>query len=463
MPRVEFGTDGIRGIVDEWPFISPVVVKIGQALGQYVQEWSRHKRPFVVVGRDTRPSGADILHCLEAGLRDQGVDVIDLEVMTTPGVAFLVRRLQADLGVIVSASHSPFGYNGIKLVKRNGLRLQREEEIEIETLIDYCIAQAPNLADDSGQHTAGQHLIENYIQDHVAWCLAKSLAGFRVVLDCADGAASRVAPETFQRLGANVVAINCAVEGRNINYRCGSEHVREHPQDLMGVMQQHGAAYGFAFDGDGDRLVVVDSGGQVFDGTDLLFVLAMHYRSRDLLRGDAVVTTSIANRGLEEALGQAGIQTVYTKKGDKNLEATMWAGDYLLGGEVSGNIIINDGHHTAADAIYTALVLAGVLASNPGVGLSSLAAPLQKHPQVTTSFPVPNTITLEQRESLDNQIGDKEAELGEGSRILWWQATTEPGVFRVRVEGSRRSTLEEVSKTADAVRHLVRQAAETRC
>jgi phosphoglucosamine mutase len=165
---------------------------------------------------------------------------------------------------------------------------------------------------------------------------------------------------------------------------------------------------------------------------------------------------------LEEALGQAGIQTVYTKKGDKNLEAAMWAGDYLLGGEVGGNIIINDGHHTAADAIYTALVLAGVLARDPDVGLRDLAAPLRKHPQVTISFRVPGTITLEQRGFLDNQMEEKEAELGEGSRILWWQATTEPGTCRVMVEGSRKSTLEEVARMADAVRHLIEQAAEPR-
>lgn len=460
MPRIEFGTDGIRGIVEEWPFVPHIVVRIGQALGQYVSGRPRRERPFVVIGRDTRPSGTGIVHCLEAGLRDQGVDVIDLGIMTTPGVAFLTRRLQADLGVIVSASHSPFEYNGIKLLRYNGLRLQREEEIEIEALADYCIAQAPNLAADPGQRTEGQHLVENYIQDHVAWCPARSLEGFKIVLDCADGAASRVAPEAFQRLGADAIAVNCAVEGRNINRHCGSEHVREHPQDLIEAMQRHGAAYGFAFDGDGDRLVVVDSGGRVFDGTDLLFVLAMYFHSQNLLREDSVVTTSIANRGLEEALGESSIQAVYTKKGDKNLEAAMWAGDYLLGGEVSGNIIINDGHHTAADAIYTALVLAGVLVRDPDISLRDWAASLQKHPQVTISFPMPNTITVEQRESLDDQIREKEAALGEGSRILYWSASTEPGTFRVMVEGSRDSTLDEASKTADAIRQLIQQAAE---
>jgi phosphoglucosamine mutase len=198
MSRIEFGSDGIRGIVDEWPFLSPVVVRIGKALGQYVLKRSEH--PSMVIGRDTRPSGEKLLHCLTAGLTGQSVDVINLGVMTTPGVAFFAKRLEADLGVIVSASHSPLEYNGIKLVKQNGLRLQREEEIEVESLISDFVSKAVNLADTTGQETDGRHLIEFYIQDHVECCPITSLKGLRVVLDCADGATSRVAPPAFSRL-----------------------------------------------------------------------------------------------------------------------------------------------------------------------------------------------------------------------------------------------------------------------
>ena len=458
MPRVEFGTDGIRGVAGEWPLVSPIAVRIGQALGQFVCRRSEH--PSVVIGRDTRPSGVDLLPCLVAGLTGQGVNVTNLGVMTTPGVAFLARRLRADLGVAISASHSSFEYNGIKLVGPNGLRLQREEEIEIESLINEFSVRAVEYVTSLGQQADGQHLIELYIQNHVERCLAESLESLRVVLDCANGSASRVAPEVFRRLGAEVVVVHCAVEGRSINYRCGSEYTREHPQDLVEVMQQHGAAYGFAFDGDGDRLIVVDSGGQVFDGNDLLFVLAMYFHSQGLFRGDAVVTTHISNRGLEESLSHAGIQTVYTSKGDKNLEAAMWEGDYLLGGETGGNIIINDGHHTAADAVYAALVLAGVLLQNQDVGLREMAASLWKRPQVTVSFEMSNKLTLGQREELQAQISDVQAGLGENSRILFWESSTEPGVFRVMAEGSRESTLEEVSKTANAVRQLIQQTAD---
>jgi phosphoglucosamine mutase len=377
--------------------------------------------------------------------------------MTTPGIAFLTRRLRAGLGVTVSASHSPLEYNGIKLVGTNGLRLQREEEIEIERLIEESTTKPLKVAYSLGQETDGQHLIEIYIQDHVERCPAESLEGLKVVLDCANGAASRVAPEVFRRLGAEAVAVSCTFEGSGINYRCGSEHVRGHPQDLLGVMKQRGALYGFAFDGDGDRLVVVDSDGRVYDGNDLLFVLAMHFHSQGLLRGDTVVTTQIANRGLEEALNRAGIRMVCTSKGDKNLEAAMWGGDHLLGGETGGNIIINDGHHSAADAVYTALVLGGALIQNPGASLRDMAAPLRKRSQVTVSFEISERLTLEQGEMLQARIRDKQAAIGEDGRILYWESSTEPGVFRVMVEGSRSSTLEEVSKTAEAVRRLIEQ------
>jgi phosphoglucosamine mutase len=203
----------------------------------------------------------------------------------------------------------------------------------------------------------------------------------------------------------------------------------------------------------------VDADGRVFDGNDLLFVLAMYFHSQGLLRGDVIVTTRLANRGLEEALSHAGIQTVYTSKGDKNLEAAMWGGDYLLGGEIGGNIIINDGHHTAADAVYAALVLGGALVQNRDISLRKLAATLQKRPQVMVSFEVTNRLTLEQRETLQKQVKDVQAEIGEDSRILFWESSTEPGVLRVMVEGDRESKLEEMSRAANAVRQLIQQTA----
>jgi phosphoglucosamine mutase len=460
MDRIEFGADGIRGIVGEWPLVAPVAVRIGQALGRFVCGRSDH--PSVVIGRDTRPSGERLLHNLVAGLVGQGVDVIDLGVMTTPGVAFLTRREEADLGVIVSASHSPLEYNGIKLVTGNGLRLQREEEIEVELLIEEAVAKNSEPASILGEEIDGQNLIELYVWDHVEYCPVKSLAGLNVVLDCANGAASRVAPEAFKLLSADVTIVNRALEGTSINYHCGSEYAREHPQDFAKTVRKHEARYGFAFDGDGDRLVIVDEPGRSFDGNDLLFTLAVYYHFQGLLRGNAVVTTRIANRGLEEALSSLGIRTVYTSKGDKNLEAMMWGGDYMLGGEVGGNIIINDGHHTAADAVYAALVLGGVLAEEDN-GLGKLLDDhgLKKHPQKTRSFEVAGPITLDQKEILKEKVQTMEAELGEGCRIRHWESSTEPGVYRVMVEGGRESTMEKVEEVAEATCQLIQRMAES--
>jgi phosphoglucosamine mutase len=460
MGRIEFGADGIRGITGEWPLIAPVAVRIGQALGRFICRRSKH--PCAVIGRDTRPSGTRLLHNLVAGLVEQGVDVIDLGVMTTPGVAFLTRRMGADLGVIVSASHSALEYNGVKLVTGSGLRLQREEEIEVERLIEESVAQSPDPAPSPGEEIDGQNLIELYVWDHVEYCPVKSLAGLNVVLDCADGAASWVAPEAFRLLGADATIVNCALEGTSINYRCGSEYAREHPQDFAETVRQHGAKYGFAFDGDGDRLVVVDEHGRLFEGEDLLFALAVHYHSRGLLGSSTVVTTRISNRGLEEALGGSGIRTVYTSKGDKNLEAAMWGGGHLLGGEAGGNIIINDGHHTAADAVYTALVLGGMLVEQGG-GLGELLDNhgLKKRPQKTRSFKMTSPITLEQKEILKEKIRNLETKLREGCRIRHWESSVEPGVYRVMVEGGRESTLEEVVEVVETTCWLIQRMAES--
>jgi phosphoglucosamine mutase len=456
-PRIEFGADGIRGRLGEWPFISSIAVRIGQALGRFLLR--RCDDPTAILGRDTRPSGARLLPCLAAGLVDQGVNAINVGIMTTPGVAFLTRRLQADLGVIVSASHSPLQYNGIKLVRQNGLRLQREDEIEIESLISALLDEPPECAAVLGQETDGEHLIELYIQDHIQRCPVQSLEGLRIVIDCADGAASRLAPEVLRRLGADLFVINDGIEGKSINFECGSEHVRTRPEDLARVVRGHDAAYGFALDGDGDRLVVVDSQAHLFDGHDLLLVLASHFHSQRLLRGDAVVTVHLANRGLAEALEHIGVRTIYTDKGDKNIEAAMWGGDYLLGGEPGGNIIINDGNHTAADAVYTSVVLAGILVNSRGVGLSTLAAPLKRRPQVIKSFELSTRVTLEQRAFLQEEIERKLIRLGQDGRIQFWDSSTEKDVVRVMVEGSHNCKLEEVAAMTEHVCDLIRQAA----
>jgi phosphoglucosamine mutase len=459
-PRIEFGADGIRGIAGQWPLVPQGVMGIGQALGRFLLAGTRS--PGVVIGRDTRPSSESLSRSLIEGMRDLGIHVIDLGVMTTPGIAFLTRRENAALGVIISASHNPFQYNGIKLVGQYGLRLQREDEIEIESLSnEFAITPLIPVA-VRGQQTDGHNLIELYTEEHVRRCPVESLAGFKIVLDCANGAAARVAPEVFARLGAEIIVVNDDVSGMNkINYLCGSEHVRHHPHDLVALVRQHGAAYGFAFDGDGDRLVAVDSEGHLYDGDDLLFVLATYYHSKNRLRGNTVITTHSANMGLDVALGRLGIKTIRTGKGDKSLEAEMWHGDYLLGSEQTGNIILNDGHHTAADAVYAALVLAGVLVGDPRAGLSDRVAALQKWPQVLASVYVQKTLPLEQIRELEQQRKRALETLGHGCRVMTWYSTTEPGLFRVLVEANPDNVLEEAVKATEAICQAVQRSTQS--
>jgi phosphoglucosamine mutase len=373
--------------------------------------------------------------------------------MTTPGVAFITRWNEADLGVAISASHASYEYNGIKLVDRHGLRLQREDELEIEALIRTCLSQGVKSAKPLGQETPMPDLmIDLYIQDHVKRFADTPLDGLCVVLDCAEGAASRVAPQVFERLGARVIAVNDNAEGANINHECGSEHVRECPDGMVECIHKHGAEYGYAFDGDGDRLVVVDTTGHAYDGFDLLFALARYYHSRGLLRQNVVVTERRANRGLEASLRRYGIKTVYTKNGDRNLEKEMWGEGYLLGSEAGGNFIINDGYHSVADAVYAALVLSRALVESRPETLGDLVAPLHRHPQSKHSINLRNSpLTPERRAELEQLREQKQEELGAGSRIDIWDSTTEPGTIRILVEGYRECSQARVDQIADDI------------
>jgi len=455
---IEFGADGIRGIVGKWPLVPEGAQTLGVTLGKFLRKRAEH--PVVVLGRDTRPSGIFLSEGLEGGMSKEGVDVIDLGVMTTPGIAYLTRRLQANLGVIISASHNPSQYNGIKLVGQNGLRLQREEEIEIEMLCAHTAVTEVVARAELGQQADASHLIEMYIGDHVRCCPAESLAGLRLVLDCANGAAARVAPTAFARLGADVITINDDLRGHRINFACGSEYARQQPRDLAAIVQQHDAMYGFAFDGDGDRLVVVDAEGNLFDGDDLLFVLALYFHSRNELRHNTIVTTRSGNAGLETSLEKFGVRITWAGKGDKALEAEMWRGDFLLGGEPTGNIILNDGHHTAADAVYTALFLAGVLVQDPGKTLLDRVAHLQKLPQVFAFTNIAEKKPLEEMMALRLEKKRLREILGDACRIETWYSSTEPDLLRVMVEGTAQSTLEQVEQAARSLCQIVQR--ETR-
>lgn len=330
MNKVRFGADGIRGIWDQWPFQMPALMHIGQALGQFVSR--RSESPVVVMGRDTRKSGQTVATCLMTGLLGQGVNVINLGIMPTPGVAYLTRRQGADMGLVVTASHSPGYMNGIKLVASSGLRLEPEDEMTIEALIENTLTVAVADHQVPGHSTDGENLILTYIFEHKRACPTDVLRGLRLVLDCSNGAASQVAPKIIRDLGAEVTVLNASLEGDRIGVASGSEYIRQNPERLAELLFVHNAQYGFSFDGDGDRLVVVDPAGNVYDGHDLIYLLALHFQEQGKLRGETVVITNQANRGLKTALQAVGIKTIETPNGDHNLEKALYSHGFTLGG-----------------------------------------------------------------------------------------------------------------------------------
>lgn len=492
MARLKFGADGIRYVAGQWPLTPQNAIYIGQALGRFVRSITTSSivsdsggedncPPTVVLGRDTRDRSDWVADGIEHGLLSQDVEVISVGVMPTPGIAFLTRSYAADLGVSVTASHNPWEYNGVKVFNRWGQRLLVEQERAIEDLIDDYIdgkaasdeppsldLSAHSLADVLRDHTAriaGENLVGKYILDHVTYIRDHVLAppvdsfkGFKVVLDCAHGAVSTVAPRVFTDLGADVIVRNSYAKGKLINHESGSEYVRQHRDELVDVVRQNGAAYGFAFDGDGDRLLVVDAEGRLFDGVDILYLLAVHLQARNLMRKRVLVTTPISNSGLTEALRPLGIKVRQPEgKGDRALEKEMWAKGYRLGGEYTGNIIINDGHHTAADAVYTALYLTGLLVQHPGRSLHDLTANLHKRPQVMAWTRIRQRHDLRSHRPLRARIKQAEQVLGKGAVLFPWFSSTESDLCRVMLEAKRDCAIDKVAVQAEGILTVVRE------
>lgn len=363
--RVEFDANGILSVERRETWSPSHIVHIGSSIGQFVRRRTEH--PCVVVGYDTQKSGGSPLHNLVGELTRQMVDVIDLGIMSAPGVAYLARHQKASLGIFISTSGDSSEPSGIRLVRQSGLRLGREEEIEIENSLDSPgLTSATDIA-NLGQQIDGQHLIELYIQDHVTRCPVESLVGLRIVLDCANGATSHIAPEVFRRLGAEIIVTNGDTSKGNTSYRNGSEYTREYPEGLLKVVRQRKAAYGFAFDRTGHRLMVIGADGKVWDGHDILAILGEHFcRQGRLKEGDVVVAVHPVAERLTNVLSSRGIEIVGAGGGIRGLEAAVWSGGYSLGGDLEGSVIIHDGSHTMADAVYTALLLSGVLVQKRG-------------------------------------------------------------------------------------------------
>ena len=439
-----FGTDGVRGLANR-DLTAELALDLSVAAAHVLGEAGAFadQRPTAVVARDPRASGEFLEAAVVAGLASAGVDVHRLGVVPTPGAAFLTAFLDADMGVMISASHNPMPDNGIKFLARGGHKLDDDIEILIENRLEEPWAR-PTGADVGriGDSRAG---VTTYVK-HLVDSVPGRLDGLTVVLDCANGAAFQVGPDVFHRLGATVHAINAEPDGQNINAGCGSTHMG----DLQKAVVEHGADVGFAFDGDADRCLAVDAEGNVVDGDHILAILALAARDEGRLLDDTVVATVMSNLGFVQAMNAAGITVLQTAVGDRYVLEAMRAGSFTLGGEQSGHVIMSD-FATTGDGVLTAVHMAARMAVT-GRPLADLATVMTRLPQVLLNVPDVDKARADTDPVLQGEIAAAAARLGETGRVLLRQSGTEP-LVRVMVEAP---TVELANEVAEHLAGVVR-------
>jgi phosphoglucosamine mutase len=444
MSRRYFGTDGIRGQANRHPMTSEVALKVGMAAGTVFQNGAHRHR--VVIGKDTRLSGYMLEAALMSGFTSVGMDVFLLGPMPTPAVAMLTRSLRADLGVMISASHNRFDDNGIKLFDPDGYKLSDETELEIEALIDGTTAKMLVAPDRIGRATRVESAQERYIE-FAKRTLPKDLRldGLRIVIDCANGAGYKVAPEALWELGAEVIKIGVEPNGRNINDKCGSTA----PGILCDKVRELRADIGIALDGDADRVVIVNEKGQIVDGDQLMAVIAQSWHASGKLSANGIVATVMSNLGLERYLDTLGLTMVRTGVGDRYVVEHMRRHGYNVGGEQSGHIVLSD-YITTGDGLVAALqVLAVVVKTGKPVSqVTSLFTPL---PQLLQNVRYASGKPLEDKRVL-KAIDAGKAKLGNTGRLVIRPSGTEP-VIRVMAEGDDEKLVSTVvGEIVEAVR-----------
>lgn len=438
-----FGTDGVRGVANRdvtAELALDVSVAAAHVLGAS-GAFAGH-RPRAVVGRDPRSSGEFLSAAVVAGLASAGVDVVDVGVLPTPGVAYLTGALGVDLGVMLSASHNPMPDNGIKFFARGGHKLSDDVEDAIEQRMGEPWDRP--IGADVGRVTADPGIAEELYIAHLVQTLPESVAGpgltgLRIAVDCANGAASNVGPITLRAAGADVVVINASPDGRNINDHCGSTHM----EPLRAAVVASGADLGVAFDGDADRCLAIDRTGAMVDGDQIMGILAIALRDRGELAHDTLVTTVMSNLGLTLAMTEAGIRTVQTAVGDRYVLEAMRNGGFGLGGEQSGHLVIAR-HATTGDGVLTALQL-GARITETGKSLAELAVGVARLPQVLVSVAGVDRTRADTDEGVLEAVLAAETTLGASGRVLLRPSGTEP-VVRVMVEATEREVAERVAK-----------------
>jgi phosphoglucosamine mutase len=464
--RQYFGTDGVRGHVGRGPLTPDFVTRLGYAAGKVLSRTASH--PTFVIGRDTRQSGQMLQSALTAGLLSSGATVIDLGVMPTPGVAFMVRKMSAEAGVVISASHNPVNENGIKFFNANATKLSEDIELQIEALLEQPIDLSQTTARDFGRAINGSDMKELYADHLVDEHQDLNLSGLKLLLDCANGAASWYAPEVFARLGAEVVVINASPTGRNINELAGSEHVRRFPEDLASLIRQYEANFGVVFDGDADRVIFVDEDGNLVDGDHMLAILADYFQHQDRLLGDTVVSTTMRNGALVNYFASRDIHFIETPVGDKYVMAALnelmahekRAGQIGLGGEQSGHIILMDAEHATGDGIRSAIYMFRAYLASGQTSLAALAESINKYPQVIASAVVAEKKGLDQLPEVAAMQDEIHASLPGLTRLNLRYSGTEPKV-RLMLEADNRHTEAELAEKAFALCAAVQEATGT--
>jgi phosphoglucosamine mutase len=444
MPKQYFGTDGIRGVPGTPPLDDATLHAVGQAVGAYLHQ--EHSGPHALIGMDTRESGPHIAGLLAAGLQETGVDVTLAGVLTTPGVACLVRQNDFHAGVVISASHNPFHDNGVKLFSHAGMKFPDAVEEEIEAAIPRFLKESPvsshALTADESLHAEYLEFLRNRVLD------GAKFDGMRIVLDCANGAAYKLGPELFRSLGCDVVTVGTAPDGRNINQGCGSLHLDE----LQYRVPAEKAVLGVAFDGDADRALFVSSVGKIVNGDGVLLAAARFLKKVGKLTGNRVVATSMSNLGLERVLSREGIGMARTNVGDRYVLEEMLKSGNALGGEQSGHVIFL-GDSPAGDGLLTAVKVASLVALNGS--LESLVEGLKDYPQTIVNVKVKTKPALESVPEVAQALREAETTLGDNGRIVLRYSGTEP-LARVMVEAEHSGDVERFSQSiATAIRETI--------
>ena len=446
--RKYFGTDGIRGIAGE-SLTADLSFKVGKALGKLLTEKKEH--PKVIIGRDTRISCDMIEHALSAGLTSTGVHVMTVGIIPTPAIAYLTKTIETDSGIMISASHNPYQDNGIKIFGPDGFKLTDEQELHIEQLIDNSDKIKNASFEKIGKLYGANELSQKYVQ-HIKQSISGDLSGIKIALDCANGATTGVAPFIFGDLEADIETIGCQPNGININDNVGSTKINT----IVEFVKNNDVDMGFAFDGDGDRVLAVDAKGNIVDGDKIMFILAKHLKNQGELKDNMVVSTVMSNIGFYKAIDEHGLQSVKTAVGDRYVVEEMRNNDYSLGGEQSGHIILMN-YATTGDAILTAVKLADIIKSS-GKSLEELANELSIYPQKLVNIKVVDKKTAMEDSEILDECKKVEKELEGNGRILLRASGTE-NLIRVMVEASSD---ELTDKYCEQVARIVREKFEVK-